>query len=67
MEEEKKTYNSSVAKQWLESVASELCSSTLDTYKLALVRLEAAFHGKEIENTKTRYEERQKYQFEKLR
>jgi len=56
-----KPYSEYVAKQWLQSIESGLCRTTVSTYKRALKKLAAAYNQKDIGTTKTQYDKRQNY------
>jgi len=60
--DQKKSYCKPLATQWLQSITQGLCLSTLKVYRQAIERLDAAYHHKEIVNTKVQYEALQKYQ-----
>ena len=61
MAENGKAFNKVVAEQWLQTFTPGFCKSTLKVYRQAVGRLETAYHGKEIENTKIWYEAQQRY------
>jgi len=62
LEDQNESYSELSAMQWLQSIHSGLCFSTLKVYKQALERLDAAYSNKKIINTKAVYEAHQKYQ-----
>ena len=58
----RKPYSECLANQWFGGIASGLCGTTVNTYKQALMKLDAAYHHKNIGSTKAQYDLRQKYQ-----
>jgi len=59
--EQSKQYSSNLAEQWLQSIANDICDSTLKTYMLALKKFDMAYHHEIIGDTRAKYEAQQNY------
>ena len=54
----KKPYSKRLASDWLEELAPGLCKSTVNTYRSALDKFDTAYHNKEIDAGRERYDAR---------
>ena len=58
----KQQYSGHLAEQWIQGIGPGMCNSTLNTYRIALKKLDLAYRNEEIGNTKEQYESHQNYQ-----
>jgi len=49
-----KQYSTPLARQWLQNIAAKVCGSTRNAYRMALAKLDEAYHRQEISDTNTR-------------